>query len=149
VEAVQDVQRSGTGIRGQTSFSNVVAQIGGVPATIAYAGSQFQFEGLDQVNVYVPRSLAGAGEVAVVLGVACSAAFPLLFPPIRDDAQTLGANKRDFPYPQYLSDGGVYDNTGIRLPLAMISTDAMDLKFVLLSDAGKRSDMTDEPFVSP
>jgi uncharacterized protein (TIGR03437 family) len=63
------VELYGTGIRGRTSPSNVVAQIGGVPATIAYAGSQFQFEGLDQVNVYVPRSLAGAGEVAVVLTV--------------------------------------------------------------------------------
>jgi uncharacterized protein (TIGR03437 family) len=28
-----------------------------------------QFDGLDQVNVYVPRSLAGAGEVPVILTV--------------------------------------------------------------------------------
>lgn len=63
------VELYGTGIRGNSSLSNVVAQIGGVPAQVAYAGSQFQYDGLDQVNVYVPRSLAGAGEVPVVLTV--------------------------------------------------------------------------------
>jgi uncharacterized protein (TIGR03437 family) len=59
----------GTGFRGNSSLANVVAQIGGVPATVAYAGAQSQYDGLDQVNVYVPRSLAGAGEVPVVLTV--------------------------------------------------------------------------------
>ena len=63
------VELYGTGIRGNSSLSNVVAQIGGVPATVAYAGSQMQYDGLDQVNLYVPRSLAGAGEVPVVLTV--------------------------------------------------------------------------------
>jgi uncharacterized protein (TIGR03437 family) len=59
----------GTGIRGRTALANVVAEIGGIPATVAYAGPQPQYAGLDQVNVYVPRSLAGAGEVPVVLTV--------------------------------------------------------------------------------
>ncbi len=63
------VELYGTGIRGRTSPSNVVAQIRGEPAQIAYAASQLKFVGLDQVNVYVPRSLAGAGEVPVVLTV--------------------------------------------------------------------------------
>jgi len=63
------VELYGTGIRGRTSLSNVAAQIGGVPATVAYAGPQAQFNGLDQVNLYVPRSLAGAGEVPVILTV--------------------------------------------------------------------------------
>jgi len=63
------VEFYGTGIRGRSSLSNVAAQIGGVPATVAYAGSQPQYDGLDQVNVFVPRSLAGAGEVPVVLTV--------------------------------------------------------------------------------
>jgi uncharacterized protein (TIGR03437 family) len=63
------VELYGTGIRGRSSLSNVVAQVGGVPATVAYAGPQPQFDGLDQVNVYAPRSLAGAGEVPVVLTV--------------------------------------------------------------------------------
>jgi uncharacterized protein (TIGR03437 family) len=59
----------GTGIAGLSSQSNVTAQIGGVNATVAYAGTQTQFPGLDQVNLYVPKSLAGAGEVPVVLTV--------------------------------------------------------------------------------
>jgi uncharacterized protein (TIGR03437 family) len=63
------VELYGTGIRGLSALSNVVAQIGGVPALVAYAGPQFQFDGLDQVNVDVPRSLMGAGEVNVVLTV--------------------------------------------------------------------------------
>jgi uncharacterized protein (TIGR03437 family) len=63
------VEFYGTGIRGRSSPSNVVAQIGGTPARVDYAGLQPQYIGLDQVNVYVPRSLAGAGEVPVVLTV--------------------------------------------------------------------------------
>lgn len=59
----------GTGIAGRSSLSNVTTQIGGVNATVAYAGVQSQYPGLDQVNLYVPRALAGAGEVPVVLTV--------------------------------------------------------------------------------
>ena len=63
------VELFGTGIRGRTSLSDVAARIGGVPATVAYAGAQSAFQGLDQVNLYVPQGLAGAGEVPVVLTV--------------------------------------------------------------------------------
>lgn len=63
------VELYGTGIRGRSSLANVVAQIGGVPVTVTFAGSQEQFSGLDQVSLDVPRSLAGAGEVPVVLTV--------------------------------------------------------------------------------
>ena len=63
------VELYGTGIRGNSSLSNVVAEIGGVPTIVAYAGAQPQYDGLDQVNVYVSRNLAGAGEVPVVLTV--------------------------------------------------------------------------------
>jgi uncharacterized protein (TIGR03437 family) len=59
----------GTGIRGRSSLGNVVAQIGGEPAKVLYAGGQSQYDGLDQVNIVVPSSLAGAGEVPVVLTV--------------------------------------------------------------------------------
>ena len=63
------VELYGTGIRGRSSLIDVAAQIGGVPAAVAYAGPQVQFNGLDQVNLYVPRNLAGAGEVPVILTV--------------------------------------------------------------------------------
>jgi uncharacterized protein (TIGR03437 family) len=41
--------------------------IGGVPASVEYAGSQNGFVGLDQVNVRIPAGLKGRGEVDVVL----------------------------------------------------------------------------------
>jgi uncharacterized protein (TIGR03437 family) len=62
-----EVQLYGTGIRGVSALSKVVAQIGGVSTPVTLAGPQGQLEGLDQVNVEVPRSLAGAGEVPIVL----------------------------------------------------------------------------------
>jgi uncharacterized protein (TIGR03437 family) len=52
----------GTGVRG-TSFA---AQIGGVDASVTYAGPQGQYPGLDQINVPLSRSLAGSGQVSVV-----------------------------------------------------------------------------------
>ena len=66
---VLTVQFPATGIRGFSSLSNVVAEIGGAPAQVASAGSQAQTPGSDQVSVVVPSSLAGAGEVPVVLTV--------------------------------------------------------------------------------
>jgi len=58
----------GTGLSGSTSLK-AIAQIGGVPAQILFLGAQSQFPGLDQVNLIVPKSLAGAGEVPIVLTV--------------------------------------------------------------------------------
>ena len=57
----------GTGIRGRSALANVSVKIGGVDAETLYAGAQNDFQGLDQINVRVPRSLAGRGEVDVVL----------------------------------------------------------------------------------
>jgi uncharacterized protein (TIGR03437 family) len=59
----------GTGIRGLSSLDNVRCNIGGVSAPILYAGEQGGFQGLDQVNVLIPRELAGRGEVDVTLSV--------------------------------------------------------------------------------
>jgi uncharacterized protein (TIGR03437 family) len=59
----------GTGFRGFSGLENVSASIGGVMAPILYVGAQRQFAGLDQVNLVVPRSLAGAGEVPVILTI--------------------------------------------------------------------------------
>jgi len=52
----------GTGIRGAAA---VQAYVGGQPATVQYAGAQGQYQGLDQVNVALPKNLAGMGEVSV------------------------------------------------------------------------------------
>jgi uncharacterized protein (TIGR03437 family) len=59
----------GTGFRNLSSSSAAVVTIGGVAAQILYIGQQPTDPGLDQLNVIVPRSLAGAGEVPVVLTV--------------------------------------------------------------------------------
>jgi uncharacterized protein (TIGR03437 family) len=59
----------GTGIRGRTSLANVSLTIGGVSVPVDYAGAQPQFTALDQVNFTIPRSLAGRGDVAIVLTV--------------------------------------------------------------------------------
>ncbi len=59
----------GTGIRFRSSLSAVTAKIGGADADVLYAGAHGGFVGLDQVNVRVPRSLAGRGEVDIVLMV--------------------------------------------------------------------------------
>jgi len=58
----------GTGIRGAGAV--VTATIGGQRADVVGAAPQPQFAALDQVNVRVPRSLAGKGEVPVVITAA-------------------------------------------------------------------------------
>ncbi len=59
----------GTGIRHRTSQAAVTATIGGANATLHYAREAPGFIGLDQMNLEVPRSLAGRGEVDVVVVV--------------------------------------------------------------------------------
>jgi uncharacterized protein (TIGR03437 family) len=59
----------GTGIRGRSSLSAVNALIGGESHQVVYAGLQGDWVGLDQVNITLPRSLAGRGEVDVILMV--------------------------------------------------------------------------------
>lgn len=58
-----------TGVRYRSDLSNITATIGGVSARVLFAGSQGTFVGLDQVNLLVPRSLVGRGEVDVELRV--------------------------------------------------------------------------------
>jgi uncharacterized protein (TIGR03437 family) len=59
----------GTGIRGRSSLDKVVVKIGGVDAPVLYAGQQGDFVGLDQVNLRLPRSLAGLGDAGITLTV--------------------------------------------------------------------------------
>jgi len=59
----------GTGIRGRSSLANVVVTIGGVSATVLFAGAQGEFPGLDQVNVVLPPNLQGRGQQDLVLTV--------------------------------------------------------------------------------
>ncbi|MCI0391253.1 MAG: hypothetical protein MOB07_21135 [Acidobacteria bacterium] len=59
----------GVGIRFRSALSNVTATIGGVNAQVQFAGEQGGFVGLDQINILIPRTLVGRGEVDVVLTV--------------------------------------------------------------------------------
>lgn len=48
----------------------MTATIGGTPVMVGFAGAQGGFVGLDQLNLGpLPRSLAGRGEVDVVITV--------------------------------------------------------------------------------
>jgi uncharacterized protein (TIGR03437 family) len=59
----------GTGIRQRSNLNAVTCAIGGEVVTAQFAGPQGGLVGLDQVNVPLPRSLAGRGEVEVQLTV--------------------------------------------------------------------------------
>ncbi|MDX2042059.1 MAG: putative Ig domain-containing protein [Acidobacteriota bacterium] len=56
-----------TGVRGRSSLDAVRAIIGGIEAPVSYAGDQGGFAGLDQINIELPRALAGSGLVDVML----------------------------------------------------------------------------------
>jgi uncharacterized protein (TIGR03437 family) len=57
----------GTGIRHHQDSCS--ATMGGLTAEVVYAGPQGDFAGLDQVNVRIPRTLIGRGQVDVSLTV--------------------------------------------------------------------------------
>jgi uncharacterized protein (TIGR03437 family) len=58
----------GTGIRGAAQ-ANVSVKIGNVDATVTYAGAQGTYAGLDQVNVTLPSTLKGRGQLVVTVTV--------------------------------------------------------------------------------
>jgi uncharacterized protein (TIGR03437 family) len=59
----------GTGLEGATT-ANTAITVNGVAGTVTYLGPQGSVPGLDQINVLLPASLAGAGNVDVQLTAA-------------------------------------------------------------------------------
>jgi uncharacterized protein (TIGR03437 family) len=59
----------GTGIRANSGIPAVTAHVGLQQAMVTFAGPQGSLEGLDQVNVLLPRSIAGHGRMSVSLTV--------------------------------------------------------------------------------
>lgn len=59
----------GSGMRNRSSLTNVAARIGGVGTEVLFVGAQGGFVGLDQCNLRLPNTLAGRGEVDVILTV--------------------------------------------------------------------------------
>lgn len=75
-----------------------------------------------------------SSSLPVSLAVAASSAFPPLFPPIAINNLSLACNLTEFPNPQFLTDGGVYDNLGIDR-LIWYHQKAQDIDRFLISDA--------------
>ena len=66
-----------TGLRGHSAASNsVTVTAGGVSLPVSYAGPQSQFPGEDQIDVLLPQSLAGKGDVTIQVTVDGQAANP-------------------------------------------------------------------------
>lgn len=59
----------GTGWRFRSALSEVSVKIGGVDALVLFADAQGAFAGLDQINLQLPRALAGRGEMDLILTV--------------------------------------------------------------------------------
>jgi uncharacterized protein (TIGR03437 family) len=59
----------GTGLRGTAGPAQTSVKIGAVEVPVQYAGPQGSYPGLDQINVELPRSLAGLGPVGVSVTV--------------------------------------------------------------------------------
>ena len=57
----------GTGIRYRSDLSKVSIRIGNTDIPVLFAGAQGSFAGLDQINIKLPRSLAGGGEMDLVM----------------------------------------------------------------------------------
>ena len=72
----------------------------------------------------------------ISFAVTASSAFPPAFPPVKVTHQLLRTDAAQFPHsPEYLSDGGVFDNLGIRKLQNLQSHTAFDLSALVVSDA--------------
>jgi uncharacterized protein (TIGR03437 family) len=59
----------GTGLRKNSGLAGVNVKMGGTDCEVLYLGPQGGFVGLDQGNIRIPRTLAGRGEIDVVMTV--------------------------------------------------------------------------------
>ena len=69
----------GTGLRARDSLASVSARIGTTPLLVSYCGAVQSLLGLDQINLTLPATLAGSGNVQVEITVDGKAANPLRF----------------------------------------------------------------------
>lgn len=74
-------------------------------------------------------------SLPLATAMAASAAFPPLFPPLQLSRSELNASVQEFPYEcEYLTDGGVFDNIGIRHAFRATG-DYPEIATVISSDA--------------
>src|SRR5947209_12803248 len=79
------------------------------------------------------------GLVTVPMAVAASSAFPGFFPPLELTGAEVGARDGEFGRQAY-TDGGVFDNLGVRMFRFLMHASASDPRpwdGVLVSDVGK------------
>lgn len=67
----------GTGLRRRSNINNVQVRIGGILCQVDYAGSQPEYMGLDQLNLIIPSSARGSGEVDLLVTVNGKPANPV------------------------------------------------------------------------
>ncbi len=67
----------GSGLRNRSSLSSVNVQISGINVPVTYAGPQGSYMGQDQINLQLPRSLAGRGAATLAVTVEGMIANPL------------------------------------------------------------------------
>lgn len=67
----------GTGFRNHGGLGAIGVRIGGLDSQVLYAGAQGSYVGLDQLNLRLPRELAGRGEVEIAMTVNGLAAKPV------------------------------------------------------------------------
>ena len=60
----------GTGIRNRPDLNSIQIILGGHSAPLLYAGPQYLYSGVDQINVLLPRALVGLGMAAVSISSA-------------------------------------------------------------------------------
>jgi predicted acylesterase/phospholipase RssA len=78
------------------------------------------------------------GAIPLAKAVAASSAFPPLFPPVVINTNMLsGVRPGKLPRePEYLTDGGVYDNLGSQLATRLRRERSLDVDSIMISDAG-------------
>lgn len=59
----------GTGLRRRSSMTNVRVTIGGVQAEVSFLGAHSRLIGVDQMNIKLPQTLRGRGNVDVVVTI--------------------------------------------------------------------------------
>ena len=59
----------GTGLRRRSSMTNVRVTIGGVVSEISFLGAHSRLVGVDQMNIKLPQTIRGRGNVDVVVTI--------------------------------------------------------------------------------
>jgi predicted acylesterase/phospholipase RssA len=102
---------------------------------VSFGESQMRINEDPQAKRVLNEASTLADEVPLALAVAASSAFPPLFPPVEVNKDTFQMPASKMGFPQYLADGGVFDNLGTRKLLWITRENNISLDLVVISDA--------------